>query len=152
ELIDLEQALAGRDRRRSFPIPQVGGSNRFPQCLAFDSGSRRLAVGCRVHPSPAKNFHREIGGLVFLFDLASGKRLPATLDLGYRPDALAFRPAVAGRDQLATAGGNNHEVRLWNIAGTGTMLDVIESPGSCLWGVALGRPTRGKRVPYLAWK
>jgi hypothetical protein len=43
---------------------------------------------------------------------------------------------------LATAGGDNHEVRLWDVRNPREPLDEIRSPGSSLWGVALSRDTR----------
>ena len=157
ELIDLRKALAGEDSRWSVQMPRDASRYFVPHSLAFDSKGKRLAVGCRVHPHPPGNFYRETGGRVFLFDLGTRKRLPADLDLGYRPDALAFRPTPKGsppawRDQLASAGGNDHEVRLWNVAGTGKRLDVLQGPGSCLWSVALGQPDRDGKIRYLAWK
>src|SRR5262249_33896542 len=83
--------------------------------------------------------------------------LPAVLDVGYRPDAVAFRPTpkdspAAWKKQLATAGGNNHEGRLWNVSEKGTLLDVIESPGTCLWGVGLSKPQKDGKPRYLAWE
>jgi hypothetical protein len=132
--------------------------------LAFDGnrtdGSKRLAVGVRVIPSSKANrgFLQEVGGLVYLFDLSTRRPQRAVLDVEYRPDALAFRPVPAGaspgwRNQLATAGGNNHEVRLWDVSGKGAVLGEIRSPGSCLWGVALGQTTApGDKALYLAWQ
>jgi WD40 repeat protein len=59
-------------------------------------------------------------------------------------DNIAFRPGKAS--QLATAGGPNHEVRLWNWRKE-QRLDTIASPGSGIWTVAMSRNGR-----YLAWK
>ena len=68
-------------------------------------------------PDPrGQAFFKAVGGRVFVFDLASGRTVGPSLDVRYRPDALAFRPGH--RDQIATAGGNNHEVRLWRLNGS----------------------------------
>src|SRR5262249_20314166 len=64
-----------------------------------------------------------------------------------------FRPGH--RDQIATAGGNNHEVRLWRLNGgrrraappLAAPLDGIRSPGSGLWGVAWSRTGN-----YFGWR
>lgn len=158
EMIDLRAALEGKEVRKSLAIPRSEESYRYPHCLAFDHEGARLAVGCRVHPRESTLlFYRETGGLVFVFDLKKDQPLPAVLDVGYRPDAVAFRPTpknspAAWKTQLATAGGNNHEVRLWDVSDKGKVLDAIEGPGGCLWGVALSEPDRNGKVRHLAWK
>jgi hypothetical protein len=155
ELIDLATVRAGRGEALTrLPIPQPRSGFRYPHALAFDRDGTHLAIGAREVPDQikGKEFFKETGGKVYVFDLANlaaPRRLSAVLDVGYRPDALAFRPWTK---QLATAGGNNHEVRLWDLEGRGTLLDAIESPGSCLWGVALSKPDGAKKVRYLAWK
>jgi hypothetical protein len=116
-----------------------------PRCLAFDPSGERLAVGVTHFPSHNLTFHKETGGHVHLFEVSSGKPLPVDLDLGYRPEALAFRPGTPA--QLATAGGNNQEVRLWDVSGKGRLLDTIQSPGACLWSVGLSPDNR-----YLAFR
>jgi WD40 repeat protein len=164
ELIDLRKALSGnKDYRRFFKVPQPAGGKIFhyPINMAFDGnpkeGSRRLAVGARVNAG----YYKDIGGLVYLYDVISGKALNAAnpINVENNPQALAFRPVPSAakskwRNQLATAGGNNHEVRLWDVSvGQAARLDEIRSPGSCLWGVALSAPPApGGKSRYLAWK
>jgi WD40 repeat protein len=150
ELIDLEKLRAGEGPSRRFlPFPQTGGDNCFPRALAFDAAGRRLAVGGQSAPQPppgGATFARITGGEVHVFSVADGKRLTKRgLNLGYRAEAVAFRPKHD--DQIATAGGENHEVRLWDLNDEGKPLDEIRSPGACLWGVAMSKDNR-----YLAWK
>jgi hypothetical protein len=90
-------------------------------------------------------FSRVTGGEVRVFQVPDSTELTTRpLNLGFRCEAIAFRPGYS--NQLATAGGNNHEVRLWDLNRPAKALDEIRSPGSCLWGVAMS----GDK--YLAWK
>ena len=79
-----------------------------------------------------------------MFTLKKGWLYRTGLNVGFRIDNIAFRPHVSG--QLATAGGPNQEVRLWDYR-KGTALDTIQSPGSTLWNVTISKD--GK---YLGWK
>jgi WD40 repeat protein len=150
EVIDLKQLRAGRPATsylRSIAFPQDKGENRDPRAIAFDDAGARLAVGVQVlaYAETTTLFNRVTGGLVHVFDVVTGKQLTKRpLDLGFRVENIAFRPGQ--KNQLATAGGNNHEVRLWDLGPPVQRLDEIRSPGSCLWGVAMS----GNR--YLAWQ
>jgi WD40 repeat protein len=130
------------DRRvRTLKLPQEDGIDQFPHSLAFDAKGERLAVGVRIVPRGEKRpFFKEIGGRIYVYRLRGKKLLPARLKLSYRPDRIAFRPGVA--NQLASAGGDNHEVCLWDLTGTGHKLAEIRGPGSSLWGVGLSRDNR----------
>jgi WD40 repeat protein len=126
------------------PAPPQGRTI-VPRSLAFDPAGERLAVGVIHFQKPNATFYKELAGHVHLFEVASGRLLPTDLDLGYRPEVLAFRPGAP--TQLATAGGNNHEVRLWDVSGKGRLLDTIQSPGACLWSVGISQDNR-----YLAFR
>ena len=121
---------------------------RFPRSLAFDDTSKFLAVGyAKANPlSPeVKEFHRVTGGGVHVYSLRKGDWFTAkALDVGYQVDCIAFRPGHVG--QLATAGGPNHEVRLWDIS-KADALDTIRTPGSGMWGVAVSADGKS-----LAWR
>jgi serine/threonine protein kinase/WD40 repeat protein len=151
ELVDLPKLRAGiaaKDCRREVFFPQANGSRRYPRVLAFDDEGKRLAVGAQAVsdiPAAAVGFAPTTGGMVDVFDVQSGKKLTTQpLDVGYRVECVAFRSGYP--NQIATAGGDNHEVRLWDLTQPAKPLDEIRGPGSCLWGVALS----GGR--YLAWK
>jgi WD40 repeat protein len=116
---------------RLLPLP---GRDEVPHCLAFDQEGERLAVGARVVPQKA-SFFKETGGKVYLYDLRQGMRRKEGPALTYRPEALAFHPRTS--DWLATAGGDNHEVCLWNLRDHAGPLTEIRGAGSCLWGVGL---------------
>jgi WD40 repeat protein len=108
-------------------------------CLAFDSRGRKLAVGYWKTDRGA-TFLRELRFDVVVYDVPERAPFPAKLKgkkvaaPTFIPEALAFHPKL---DYLAVAGGDNHEVTLWNVT-TGKM---IGSPavgkGRCLWGVKL---------------
>jgi WD40 repeat protein len=123
--------------------------NRYARSLSFDAASRTLAVGYwEMDGKPETDFPREIDFSVWLFDLTAAKpgaalagRLLGKLD--YFPEALAFHPT---RPVLAVAGGENHEIALWNHA-TGKQGQPVVSAGRCLWGVGLSGDNR-----YLAFQ
>jgi WD40 repeat protein len=164
ELLDLGKTKGQKGSRRFLNVPQGpnGKSFRYPLALAFDGSkgqsSKRLAVGVKVTPdqSPDHVFFKETGGHISLYDLVANRWLDESLDIGYRPDVVVFRPVPAGAkwpNQLATAGGNNHEVRLWDLSRPKRLLGEVRTPGSCLWGVALSQPNKpGDKARYLAWK
>jgi WD40 repeat protein len=132
-------------KQHLLPVPQPAAREariHSTHSLAFDAAGQRLAVGVRIHPRQDGGFFKEIGGRVHVFDdpWAETPTPRATFDLSNRPDCLAFRPGVS--DQLATAGGDDHEVRLWDLRNPREPLDEIRTPGSSLWGVALSRDAR----------
>ncbi len=110
-------------------------------CVAFDAKSERLAVGYRcvqtkpAFPAFAKVHH---GGVGF-YDLTRGLP-PATgtvetpIILNNYPEALAFHPADA--NLLATAGGDNHAMVLWDVASPAKPRSVVRGPGAGVWSVA----------------
>lgn len=147
ELIDLRNPT----NRQSLTLPSVRDVAHYPIALAFDSTSRKLAVGTQEVANllnGEETFARITGGVVHAWTLgASGwtRETRAGLQIGYAVDALAWRPGHA--TQLAVAGGPNHEVRLFDVSKEGKALSTIRSPGSCLWSVAVSRDDK-----YLAWK
>jgi serine/threonine protein kinase len=153
ELIDLSKLISegkdAPDAHFSLPFPQTTGSTSFPVTVAFDTTAKRVAVGAQVMdalPPEAEPFARITGGRVHVFSVHTRELLTRNgLDTRYRPDAIAFRPS--NLNQLAVAGGDHHEVRLWDLQREGDPLDEIRSPGACLWGVALSTDNN-----YLAWK
>lgn len=115
----------------------------FVRSLAFDAKGERLAVGVG-NANTGASFYRERDDRLLLIDLTA--RTPQVADgprHTYRADALAFHP---DGKRLAVAGGDNHEVTLWQL-GRNEPLSVAQSAGSCLWGVALSANGR-----YLAFR
>src|SRR5439155_6384095 len=115
----------------------------WPHGLAFDHQSSRLAFGVRVI-APGADFYNEIEGRVNVYDITGlpaqqGRSLPVT----YNPEALAFHPD--GR-HLAVAGGDDHEVVLWDLNGPAEVTKLVGA-GNGLWAVALSPDAR-----YLAYK
>ncbi len=118
---------------RYFTLPK----QHYPQSLAFapDGGSPpRLAVGMRK-VAPA-GFFKELAAPVWIYELQRDEWVyepgPSST---YRVDALAFHPKDA--KLLAVAGGNDHEVRLWDFGNLKQPVSEVRSPGRGLWGVGL---------------
>jgi WD40 repeat protein len=139
-------AVRGNARRievRSFPD---GGEPRvlkfpegqMPESLAFDADGRHLAVGISRKDNAAK-FLFELNGEVRVFDLRPQQpEQTAQLKMTLFPEELAFDP---DGKRLAVAGGNNHELTLWDVAGA-ERLNVVASPGRCLWKAAFSSDGR----------
>jgi WD40 repeat protein len=160
ELIDLRKLLkegkGASGVSRIIRMPERPGYSRFPTALAFDSTSSLLAVGMREARHLAEGlspFSRATDGLVHVWAIQGStvkRRTTAGLPIGYDVDAIAFRPPHKdnpGVNQLAVAGGPNHEVRLFNLDKENAALSVVRSPGSCLWSVAMSED--GK---YIGWR
>jgi WD40 repeat protein/uncharacterized caspase-like protein len=110
----------------------------FPQSLAFDRAGQRLAVGVRTVPQK-DTFFKETDDQVLLYDLTQDPPRPS---LGPKPTFHAHRLAFHPRgDYLAVAGGNDHELTLWDLSRQRKVSEV-RSPGSCLWSVALSENQR----------
>lgn len=133
-------AVRSLDGRRANDITLNKG--QFPRSLAFDPQGRRLAAGIGSVPADAA-FYREADDLLVLYDLGQQPPRPSPGPKhAYRADALAFHPD--GR--LAVAGGNHHEVTLWDLARPEKPITQIQGVGTSLWGVALSENGR-----YLAF-
>ena len=138
---------AAGEARFEVEIP-AGSEIRYPRALAFDETSKFLAVGyaqvSALEPG-AEEFHRVTGGGVHVYSFRAGDwTTKKALDVGYQVNNVCFRPGRAG--QLATAGGPNHEVRLWDYT-KAEILDTIRTPGSSVWGVAASADGKS-----LAWR
>jgi len=96
------------------PIKLALGGDDLPQCLAFDNKRERLAVGVRTVPADG-TFCYETNGKVVIYDLAQSPPQPSVrVPFTYYPEAMTFHTR-ATPDRLATAGGENHELILWDI-------------------------------------
>jgi WD40 repeat protein len=114
---------------------------QLPHRTAFSADAKTLAVAVRwvanLKPGDIdSNFFREPGGQVLLFDLSKGNAAPrkGPVQTSYA-EALTFHPRNSAL--LAVAGGDNHEVTLWDTSTNQAVGPAIRSPGHCLWGVAL---------------
>jgi serine/threonine protein kinase/CHAT domain-containing protein/WD40 repeat protein len=152
--MDLSGALAGGKpgaaKAHYLVVPEHKQTRRHAWSLAFDARGDKLAAGTRdAEEGEGVRFSEVTGGAVFVYSLAGptpqflGSK--TGLDCGYAVDALAFRPGAD--DQLAAAGGPNHEVRLWSYNKPAAPISEVRSPGSCLWSV--GVDAKGE---YLAWR
>jgi WD40 repeat protein/uncharacterized caspase-like protein len=122
-----------------------GGQHRtFPddthvvRSLAFSPDSETLAAGISVIPRK-QPFYKELGGKVFLYSVSEPDARPRPgPTTSHHPEALAFHPS--GK-YLAIAGGDNHEVAVWEV-GEGVppaRVSKAVGPGTCLWAVALSK-------------
>jgi WD40 repeat protein len=143
-------AARGNSRRvevRSFPDGRLAKvidelpDGQVPQSLAFDADGRRLAVGIEAYTRVP--FFYELNGKVLVYDLlGDSPRVAARLPMSLYADALAFDP---DGKILAVAGGDNHEVALWDVAGA-KGLYTLPSPGRVLWKAALSADGRSLGV------
>ena len=124
------------DEKKSKDIELPAGN--FPHSLAFDASGTRLAVGIRAVEQGA-NFFKETDDSIRVYDLT---QQPAKqvfeAKASFHIEALAFHP---DGKRLASAGGNDHEVILWDLD-SGKKFNELRGPGSSLWGVALSRNGR----------
>ncbi|MGL4551136.1 MAG: WD40 repeat domain-containing protein, partial [Gemmataceae bacterium] len=131
----------------SITLPAADGT-RAVRALAFSRDGDRLAVGCNETPKLAKeDFFRLTGGQIFVYAVAKPAAPASKIAHGYNVEALAFHPVRS--NVLASAGGDNHEVTLWDAA-TGEKLSddaEVRGPANCVWDVTLDKNGR-----YFAWK
>jgi WD40 repeat protein len=114
---------------RHWDVPR----GQFPHSLAFHPQSTHVAVGTRTIPTTAK-FFKELGGQVLIYDLNNEEAAPQQGPcVGLRAERLAFHPKG---DLLAVAGGDNHEITLWNLQGKKPkLLQTVCSQGRAVWSV-----------------
>lgn len=139
---------------RIYPFASPKGDPQaasFVRVVAFSPDSTRLAVGLWIAPEATTDagiFTPPTSSIVHVFKVLAGGALERTTKGGLRTaflvEQITFRPDHP--DQLASAGGANHELRLWDLRRE-KVLDEVNGPGSCIWQVAMSKD--GK---YLAWK
>lgn len=109
----------------------------FPRSLAFNGDGTRLAVGV----GRLSAFGVEGDDVVHLYTIgADGVRHSGQFAHRGRVEALAWKG-----EQLAVAGGDNHDVALWNTSPI-KLINSVHGLGHGLWGVALSTDGR-----YLAF-
>jgi WD40 repeat protein len=126
------------DKQRKLYFNDFG---ELPHRVAFSSSSRYLAVAVRrvgrPDIDPTVTFYQERGGRVLVYDLNNPdgelKPTPGPAQ-GLYAEGLAFHPK--NDNWLAVAGGDNHEVQLWDWKAN-RLLGEVAQPGRSLWGVAL---------------
>lgn len=120
---------------RKLPLPE----GHFPNSLAFDARSERLAVAARYRDQSAA-FAKDLDGTLQIYDLKQANPLAGpTVRTSEYGEAIAFHPS--GR-YLAIADDPDHEVKVYQVEGTKVGAVVgqpIRSPGSSLWTVAMSR-------------
>jgi WD40 repeat protein len=137
-------ALRSLDGKQSKDISLTKGT--VAVALAFDAAGGRLAVAIRPGPGKLGSFHLESNDHIGLYDVSKEKAvLQESLPHSGRVDALAFH--LEGR-HLGVAGGDNHEVTLWDIgpahlpATPARVASVLSGKGRGLWGVAFSKDGR----------
>jgi WD40 repeat protein len=130
-------ALRSMDGRQNRDIALNSGD--FARCLAFDSRGTRLAAGIG-NARRDSGFYNEGDDRLEIFDLT---QQPARSSPGpkhtWHADAVAFHP---DGKRLAVAGGDNHEVRLWDLDRMEKPISEIRTAGSCLWNVGISENGR----------
>jgi WD40 repeat protein/uncharacterized caspase-like protein len=151
ELVALRPTPGGKSRRINLP-GDTEQYLRLAHRAAFSADGHTLAIGVRHVSKTAKRpdaekFFQEERGQVWLYDLDDPQPRAGPKQSLYA-EALAFDPRKPNR--LAVAGGDDHEVQLWDVTRDKPPLAVgepIRSPGHGLWGVRLDPQGR-----YLAFQ
>jgi len=107
--------------------------------LAFDQGGR-LAVASMSHHADDQNgrkfFVEGDDSILIYADPAVANAKPvATIKHSFRAEAMAWNK---DHGYLAVAGGDNHEITLWDPAKPQTPLQVVRGRGRGLWSVRVG--------------
>ncbi len=126
--------------KRYLEVPQEEGKpyQDQPQRVALSADGSIAAVAVRRVSNPRLRgapFHQERPGYVLLYEgartnLPVVRRGPAQ---GLYAESLAFHPTLP--HLLAVAGGDDHEVCLWDTRRVELVGEPIRSAGSALWGV-----------------
>jgi WD40 repeat protein len=130
--VEIRSFPGGHEKKEIGPLPE----GHVPQSVAFDRDSQRLAVGVGVRAiSESSPFLYTLNGEVQLYDLrgAHPQKTGGRLEMTLFADAMAFDP---NGKRLAVAGGDNHEVVLWDMAREKPP-PALPTPGHSLWGAAL---------------
>jgi WD40 repeat protein len=114
--------------------------------LAFNARGQ-LAAGIRTLQQNADRFHMESDDQIRVYDL-SGEAASAIKILPHsgRVDILAFYPDREGQ-HLAVAGGDDHQLTLWDLSCPKERPTELRGVGSGIWNVSLSRNGR-----YLAFQ
>lgn len=131
--------LTPAERTATAPSLLLLKEREFANCLAWDAGSTRLAVGTELISAPAAGgFSDVIGGRAVIYDVSKPRAAEvAEVPSAFYPDAIGFHP---NGKQLVIAGGNNQEITLWDLKDKPTRHgSPILSPGRCIWSVGLDR-------------
>jgi WD40 repeat protein len=120
---------------RQLPLPE----GHYPNSLAFDARSERLAVGIRARDQKAA-FSKDLDGTLQIYDLKQANPVAgSSIRTSEYAEAIAFHPS--GR-YLAVADDPDHEMKVHQVDGLKIGAPVgpsMRSPGSCLWSVALSK-------------
>ncbi len=132
------RAMDGKTPARSITLSDGGKTRRIARSLAFDSAGQRIAIGIRT--IAANDFFHGVDDRIVFYDLSKD---PPTLSVGptcnYHAESLALHPDGT---RLAMAGGNDHDVTLWDVNTNKPSGASVNGPGRCLWGVGLSKDKR----------
>jgi WD40 repeat protein len=129
------RSLDGEDVR---DIPLDKDTREFARSVAFSPDGQRLAVALGTLQGKIDDFYLEDGDdRIVLYDLRPRTPRPTPgPGHNYRAEYLTFHPT---ENWLAVAGGDNHEVRLWDLDHPKVEPSVKRSDGACIWDVALSK-------------
>ncbi|MCE9530067.1 MAG: caspase family protein, partial [Planctomycetes bacterium] len=116
----------------------------YVRALAFDRDTKKLAATIGTLVKGAQ-FSMDADDRIVLFDNpTAAKELKAAAGPkhSHRAEALAFDD----QGRLAVAGGENHEVTLWDLANVEKPVSVIRGTGRNIWGVRVS--TSGASIAY----
>jgi WD40 repeat protein len=120
------------------PGPITLPENIYARALAFAPDGKTLALAVE-RPQDVWRPWLPIACEVHRFDLTKKPAaVIASVPASYNATALAFHPT---RQLLAIAGGNDFELRLWDLANK-KKLQEARSAGSALWGVAFSKDSQ----------
>ncbi len=103
----------------------------YPRRLAVDSSQTILAVAADMAPQGDLPY-KPVQSQVLLYELKKRKFRPFRPESTYLVNAMALHP---GGRYLAVAGGNDFEMKLWDLQAQ-KVVSEVRSPGSSIWGAA----------------
>lgn len=111
---------------------------RVARSLAFDRSGQRLAVGIRT--KGLNDYFHGANDEIRIYDLARTPPLPTGGPrCSYHAEGLAFHP---DGKRLAIAGGDDHDVAMWDLTSGALVGEAVRGPGRCLWSVGLSADDR----------
>jgi len=133
-IVTLRSLVTGKTKVVDWPVPR-----HYVKCLAFDAAGKRLAIGLEAitenHQLSGKPISEVTGGKIYLYDLTEENPRPRIgPTTTHYPETLAFHPKA---NQLAVAGGNDHEVVLWDLDEPIRKASSTPIVGKSIWSVAL---------------
>lgn len=118
------------------PTPKLA-SDELGQAVAINGDGSAVAVACRTVPKNGP-FIRETSARVIILDRTSiGFQQRCEIPFPKIAERIAWHP---DGKRLAIAGGENHEVTLWDVSKSKPeLITTAAGVGKCLWGVGFSK-------------